>query len=59
MADLLNGRGIGGVPFAADRERFVREGIPPGVFELCAARARSLRTHAFAAALAKLLRFYR
>jgi len=59
MADSLNGRGIGGALFAADRERFVRDGIPPAVFELCAARARALRTHALGAALARLLRFYR
>jgi hypothetical protein len=40
---------------AAERERFVREGIPAAVFDLCAARARTLRARAYAAAFAKLL----
>jgi len=61
MAGSLNGRGVGGVPpeefskGAADRDRFVREGIPPAVYELCARRARALRVSAFAAAFRRLL----
>ena len=58
MADALNnGRGLGGGPFAADRERFLRHGIPRAVHELCVARARALRLRAFAAAFRKLLEF--
>ncbi|HTY66241.1 MAG TPA: hypothetical protein VMH36_06305 [Alphaproteobacteria bacterium] len=48
----------GGVPFAAERERFLREGIPAVIFDLCVAQAHTLRARAFAAAFAKLLNFF-